>query len=917
VCVEMKQIFIETGYDGLKTFRIEQDTTVGSLKRLLQNSNYNYPKEMYLTYGGRVLQGEMTFQGIPNEATLRLDARLIGGGASESLIKDAEGKDEQDHINRRLLRQYRQLMEINGELEKMQDDGQKETIPITCMILLGLQSAGKTSVLNVLIKCYAGFCAAGTATRCLVKYYLRHAPGIKRTRYMVDGVETDDLGEKLNEVSEHIKDTSPTGFSNKPCEVVIEGENVLDLVFIDTPGLCPQNTKKNDIIKDIIRPVITKEENVFVIVSKAVADIGETDQTRNILDSLFKSVKEPTWFKRSLFLMSGIDLRLPHMSKEGLIDYRRTCQRYFLNPKDFLMISCNPENKNFNDCSSWDETNRYIETIPTLEHEMWEEYFSEKKVPITERKYTGIDKLEKAFARCVVQTMKTNAHVVIPKMKAIERALAQDYDAAVDVLRSSDPEKLRQVLDDFRADFKDTISGYNEARSSQDEELSAENSGLSWTEQWNAMESSRMWEDRKKWRHLLEPEELMEALKANHQYDLLDILSIKMKGQSAIKRTIDVFGFLIVAAPMKRFSVSKIYDAARPEITSNWNFHSAVQNLLADSLSHVKDGQIWLGDTMEFIYYHSADIVYEHLSAQKRYRHLAEEPLCKLTDKISRSLYKRIVSRIMKEFKSKSEQNFRNRCAVLNVQHADNLRRTAESFWGTGVTQPNEQKDKDGSFWGTRATHPNGQKDTDSDVNSTLQSSLKSISQALTIIEKLGFFENVQQISTQFLSMLPVASRKNLYPTTNNGFIVSVLTATFENYRCYIFALKEEITAMAYREMNRLSTRSDTDIISRGIRGYALDHHTIQAFRVLSETYQINQRELIANIENLAKKRGELQSLRELDLGTIAELAGLGLQEKRNRVAATKAKVDKFAVIMKNNKKIFDEFRASTLRFRE
>jgi len=163
--------------------------------------------------------------------------------------------------------------------------------------------------------------------------------------------------------------------------------------------------------------------------------------------------------------------------------------------------------------------------------------------------------------------------------------------------------------------------------------------------------------------------------------------------------------------------------------------------------------------------------------------------------------------------------------------------------------------------------------------------------------------------------MLPVSSRKNLYPTSNNGFIVSVLTATFENYRCYIFALKEEIIAMAYREMNRLSTRSDMDIISRGIRGYALDHHTIQAFRVLSETYQIDQSELIAEIEELAQKSGELTSLRELDLDTIAQLAGLGIQEKRRRVAITKGEVDKFGVIMKKNQKIFEEFRTSTSRF--
>merc|ERR1719391_481799 len=102
--------------------------------------------------------------------------------------------------------------------------------------------------------------------------------------------------------------------------------------------------------------------------------------------------------------------------------------------------------------------------------------------------------------------MKMNAHVVIPKMQAIERGLMQEYEEAVDVLRSSDPEKLRQVLDDFRADYRDIISGYNEAKSTQDEELSAEDSGLTWTEQWNGMEGIKRWEGRKRWKYLLDPE---------------------------------------------------------------------------------------------------------------------------------------------------------------------------------------------------------------------------------------------------------------------------------------------------------------------------------------------------------------------------------------------------------------------------
>jgi len=98
----------------------------------------------------------------------------------EKKLIDSKGKEAplcekilgESPNSKKIFRQCRQLMEINDELEQIldSDDEEKETIPITCVVLLGLQSIGKTSLINVLIKSYAGFSAAGTANRCLLYY---------------------------------------------------------------------------------------------------------------------------------------------------------------------------------------------------------------------------------------------------------------------------------------------------------------------------------------------------------------------------------------------------------------------------------------------------------------------------------------------------------------------------------------------------------------------------------------------------------------------------------------------------------------------------------------------------------------------------------------------------------------------------
>jgi len=221
-----------------------------------------------------------------------IDLGSVGGFVEVSDNKMNENKLQVEDsiqvnpVSKKIMQLYLHLMKINDDLARFQEDKDKKAIPISSFVLLGLQSAGKTSVLNVLIKCYAGFSSADTATRCIVEYTLKHNPKIEKTRFKVDGESVQDLGKRLGEKFKLIKDTEESGFSMKPCKVVIEGKDIMNLIFIDTPGFCPQNKEKNENIKRIISPVLMQRENVFMIVSKD-GDTTDTDQTLETLEGLF------------------------------------------------------------------------------------------------------------------------------------------------------------------------------------------------------------------------------------------------------------------------------------------------------------------------------------------------------------------------------------------------------------------------------------------------------------------------------------------------------------------------------------------------------------------------------------------------------------------------------------------------------
>jgi len=590
---------------------------------------------------------------------------------------DTLGEDlvEGNPVSKKTMRLYLHLMKINDELSRFQEDKDKKAIPISSFVLLGLQSAGKTSVLNVLIGCYAGFSSADTATRCIVEYTLKHNPQIEKTRFMVDGDSVQDLGKRLGEIFKLIAKTEESGFSTTPCKVVIEGKDIMNLMFIDTPGFTPVNKEKNENITRIISPVLQQRENIFIIVSKD-GDTSDNDPTLDTLKPLFTENIE--WRQQAIFIMTGADLTLVHKNKARFITQIEKLKEYYGNPKDLLFISCNPDNINIEEELNNDreEISSYIKKIPDKDAEMWESFFKRVNLPREAQCHTGMWRLKNMFERAIKDTMDKNYDTVAPTMTRIEDRLRKKLRNAEEEMYRANPQNLRELLRKFRIEYKETIHLYNETNYTLNEDLSAHKTGFLWSTQWDEMKY-----DTESWHHLLVPNDLSEALKGNNQWLLNNWLHVRMKGQMAAKRAIDVFGFLMVSKAMRTPAYSEIWDAARPMTTSDLDYHHGVQYLTAKSLEHLGDGLSWLADTLQWICNRSADTVYEYLLKNERYKKLRKEPFKVLGEEVSRRAYKRVVDRTLKQFRSKGKESLRSRTAVLNPHFANIMRRVAKSFW--------------------------------------------------------------------------------------------------------------------------------------------------------------------------------------------------------------------------------------------
>lgn len=109
------------------------------------------------------------------------------------------------------------------------------SIDIPQLLLLGIQSAGKTSFIESFVGFPVGFTSPGTGTRCPVRYYLRFNSEAHQPRVKVDdkAYSAEDLRNVITARMQALGET----FSEKMINVEIESSHIPNIVLVDLPGL--------------------------------------------------------------------------------------------------------------------------------------------------------------------------------------------------------------------------------------------------------------------------------------------------------------------------------------------------------------------------------------------------------------------------------------------------------------------------------------------------------------------------------------------------------------------------------------------------------------------------------------------------------------------------------------------------------
>jgi hypothetical protein len=290
--------------------------------------------------------------------------------------------DNMPMMDRELFSQYLAIRENLSTLKY-----ELKNLNIPKLVLVGIQSAGKTTFLEVLTGLPLGFVSQKTGNRCLVEYTLSHVPDL-------DGYEVEvkspsslyykKISEKelVKEVSKHMKELeNEKSFSNEIFSVLIRSKYVFDLILLDSIGFIPNSANDDsddsDRIKEINATVLRDLSYQPIVILKATENV-ETVPDKDVIGPAFVDKHllcdlpiRPNWKKESIFIMNYMNDQLPKLTTIEEANEFFTLDSHSL----IYFVALKPDiHYKRNKTTHYDEIKRKLLTVREEETEMFNKW---------------------------------------------------------------------------------------------------------------------------------------------------------------------------------------------------------------------------------------------------------------------------------------------------------------------------------------------------------------------------------------------------------------------------------------------------------------------------------------------------------------------------------------------------------------
>ena len=226
-------------------------------------------------------------------------------------------KQAEDKFQSLLNRNEDELLEFVAQVNSVYQDTLKKEAPFMTFVFCGMQSAGKSTIMERFLNAALNIVQEGTGTRCPLDTTCIHDASLDppSCRLSGDELEEGQSGSNLSvqEVFERItqhnqKLAGEDRFSTQPLRLIFRSCNVQNMRFVDTPGII--STKGTGLdnredIKRILRSEMQKANSKLCV----LVDPREfaTNPIVDFCDETFGA--RENWISDATFLMTKFDMK--------------------------------------------------------------------------------------------------------------------------------------------------------------------------------------------------------------------------------------------------------------------------------------------------------------------------------------------------------------------------------------------------------------------------------------------------------------------------------------------------------------------------------------------------------------------------------------------------------------------------------
>ncbi len=235
------------------------------------------------------------------------------GGISEKSLVHQDESDKK--IAKLLTKNENELLNFVVKVNKVYQEKLHRPPPFMTFVICGMQSSGKSTIMERFMNAVLNIVQEGTGTRCPLDTTCIHDPNLKEPSCDLSGDELSpdmrggdlSISDVFEYITSHNKNLADEDrFSTKPLNLIYRANNVQNMRFVDTPGIISNRGQGKDNrqdIQSILRDTM-KRPNTKLCVLLEPKEFA-TNPIIDFCDETFSNDRE--WVNNSIFIMNKFD----------------------------------------------------------------------------------------------------------------------------------------------------------------------------------------------------------------------------------------------------------------------------------------------------------------------------------------------------------------------------------------------------------------------------------------------------------------------------------------------------------------------------------------------------------------------------------------------------------------------------------